>query len=40
MMRSKSIRFMAIGLTVLATEVARAVGLSEVTVKDGVITNG
>ena len=39
-MRSKSIRFMAIGLTVLATEVARAVGLSEVTVKDGVITIG
>lgn len=39
-MRSKSIRFMAIGLTVLATEVASAVGLSEVTVKDGVITIG
>lgn len=40
MIRSKSIRFMAIGLTVLATEVASAVGLSEVTVKDGVITIG
>ena len=39
-MRSKSIRFMAIGLTVLATEVANAVGISEVTVKDGVITIG